>query len=136
MLIECALSKLIINEVRDQQIVTLREVSEPNREFPIVIGMFEALAIDRRLKGVEVPRPMTHDLIVSAIDDLGGRLTRVIVNDLRDNTFFARIEVEMPNQDENLLIDSRPSDALAVSVRAGCRVFVDEAVFKKVELSG
>ena len=129
MLVECELSKLIINERREQQIVTLREIADPHREFPIVIGIFEAVAIDRRLKGVPIVRPMTHDLMISALREMGGRLDHIIVNDLRDNTFFAELKVITDAEEKT--IDSRPSDAIALAVRADCKIFVDDSVLTK-----
>lgn len=133
MLVECELSKIIINEVREHQIVVLRELAEPHREFPIVIGIFEAVAIDRKLKDVPIPRPLTHDLLISVMEEMGGRLERIIINDLKDSTFYAQLEVH--RNDETILVDSRPSDAIALSVRSGCRVFVDDSVLKKVMMS-
>lgn len=130
MLIECELSKIILNELREHQIVTLRELGGAQREFPIMIGISEAMAINRKIHNQQMTRPMTHDLLASAIKELGGRLERIIVNDLRDTIFYAQLEIH--RGDEKILVDSRPSDALALSVRAGSRVFVDESVIEKV----
>lgn len=140
MLVECELSKIIISEVQEQQIVTLRELAEPRREFPIVIGMYEAVAIDRKIKGYKMPRPMTHDLLVSVLEHLGGRLERIVVNDLREDvhmqggTFYAELEIH--RDDEIIKVDCRPSDAIALAVRVSARVFVDESVIQKVALGG
>ena len=133
MLVECELSKVVVNEVRDQQMVYVRELAEPHREFPILIGIVEAMAIERKLKNQPVERPLTHDLVVSVIEEMGGRLERIIVNDLKEGTFFAQLEVHMPGRKEPLLIDSRPSDAIAVAVRCRCRIYVHEKVFQKAE---
>ena len=133
MLVECELSKVVVNEVRDQQMVYVRELAEPHREFPILIGIVEAMAIERKLKNQPVERPLTHDLVVSVIEEMGGRLERIIVNDLKSGTFFAQLEVHMPGRKGPLLIDSRPSDAIAVAVRCRCRIFVHEQVFQKAE---
>ena len=130
MLIECELSKIIINEMSDHQIVTLRELEGERREFPIMIGIYEALAINRKIHDHSTPRPLTHDLLASTIKDLGGKLERIIVTELCDSTFYAQLEIH--RGDEIILVDSRPSDALALSVRAGSRVFVDESVIKQV----
>jgi bifunctional DNase/RNase len=126
---EVELSKIIINETVDQQIVVLSE-KDGERSFPIVIGMPEILAIDRRLKGIELPRPMTHDLLASAIEQMGGKVGKVVVNDLVDHTFYARIHVDVKG--EKIEIDSRPSDALALGVGLNVPVFVDEQVFEKM----
>ena len=133
MLIECELSKVVLNEVQNQQIVYVCELAEPHREFPILIGIMEAMAIERELKKQPIERPLTHDLVVSVIEEMGGRLERIIVNDLKAGTFYARLEVHMPGRKVPLLIDSRPSDAIAVAVRCRCRIFVHEQVFHKAE---
>ena len=123
------LKRIVINEVHDQQVIMLREV-DGERSFPIVIGMFEALSIDRRVKGVQWPRPMTHDLIVSAIDHLGGDLQDIFINDLRDHTYFAKLRVR--REGELVEIDCRPSDAIAVAVTAKVPIYVAEDVLEEV----
>jgi len=127
MLVESELARIIITEASQQQIVVLREL-EGKRSFPIVIGIYEALSIDRELKGLRPERPLTHDLLVSVISEMGGTLERIVVNDLRDNTFFAYLEVKVDGR--TVQIDSRPSDALCVAVRTGARVFVEDTVFE------
>jgi len=127
MLVESELARIIITEASQQQIVVLREL-EGKRSFPIVIGIYEALSIDRELKGLRPERPLTHDLLVSVISEMGGMLERIVVNDLRDNTFFAYLEVKVDGR--TVQIDSRPSDALCVAVRTGARVFVEDTVFE------
>ena len=126
------LAQIIINEEADQQVVVLRELAEPNRSFPIVIGMPEILAIDRRLKGIELPRPMTHDLLENAIKQLCGQIQKVVVCDLRDHTFFATIHVKRDNK--VMEIDSRPSDALALVAGLKTPLFVEDQVFEKLSL--
>lgn len=126
------LAQIVINEEADQQIVVLRELTEPKRSFPIVIGMSEVLAIDRRLKGIELPRPMTHDLLENVIDELGGDIEKVVVCDLRDHTFFAMIHVLQ--DDEIIEIDSRPSDALALAAGLDVPLFVEDSIFDLLEL--
>jgi bifunctional DNase/RNase len=125
------LAQIVINEEADQQIIVLRELAEPKRSFPIVIGMSEVLAIDRRLKGIELPRPLTHDLLVQIIGQLGGVIQKVVVCDLREHTFFATIYVLQDG--ETIEIDSRPSDALALAAGLDIPVFVEEQVFEKLE---
>ena len=129
--VEVELSKIIINEKVDQQIIVLKEI-QGDRSFPIVIGMPEILAIDRRLKGIELPRPMTHDLLENAIQQLGGVVEKVVVSDLVDHTFYAVIHVNVG--DEKIEIDSRPSDALALGAGLSVPVFVDDQVFEKMEM--
>ena len=126
------LAQIIINEEADQQVVVLRELAEPKRSFPIVIGMPEILAIDRRLKGVELPRPMTHDLLADAIEELGGEIQKVVVCDLREHTFFAKIHIIQ--DDEEIEIDSRPSDALALVAGFNVPLFVEDQVFEKLQM--
>src|SRR3954468_18375152 len=83
------LKRIIINEVHDQQVIMLREI-DGERSFPIVIGIFEATSIDRRVKGLPSPRPLTHDLVTSVIDQMGGELRDVFISELRDHTYFAK----------------------------------------------
>ena len=107
------LSRIIISEINDQQVIYLKEV-DGNRQFPILIGIFEATSIDRRVKGYESPRPLTHDLLVQAVEALGAELDSVVINELRDHTYFAHLRVKQDG--EIVEIDSRPSDAIAVAV--------------------
>ena len=127
--IQVELSKLVINESVAQQVIVLKEV-DGERFFPIVIGMPEILAIDRRIKGQKFPRPLTHDLIVNAINKLGGSLEKIVITDLDNHTFYANICVRVDGK--LVMIDSRPSDALAVSAGMNIPIYVDETVFRKV----
>ena len=127
--IEVELSKIIINEASDQQIIVLKE-HLGSRSFPIVIGIVEIFAIDRRLKGILPPRPMTHDLLDSVITNLGARVEKIVINDLRNHTFYAKIVL---NLDGRIIeVDSRPSDAIALGAASGAPIFVAEQVFEKV----
>src|SRR5262249_56408913 len=81
--VQMELKRIIISEIHEQQVITLKEV-DGDRSFPIVIGIFEATSIDRRVKGIANPRPLTHDLVASAVESLGGELQDVFVNDLRE----------------------------------------------------
>jgi len=123
------LARIVINEQSPEQVIVLREKGG-SRQFPIVIGIFEAWAIDRKVKELDMPRPMTHDLLANAITELGGRLERVVINDLEGNTFYARLVVQQDGK--TLAIDCRPSDAVALAVRAGVPIFVDQQVFEKL----
>ena len=127
--IEVELSKIIINEAADQQVIVLKE-KNGERNFPIVIGMRENLAIDRRLKGIELPRPMTHDLLANTIRDMGGQVEKIVICDLREHTFFACLYVKADGK--TIEIDSRPSDAIALSVGIKAPIFVHQQVFDKM----
>lgn len=129
--IEVELSRIIINETADQQIIVLKEI-DGDRSFPVVIGMNEILAIDRRLKNIEFPRPMTHDLLGNVIEALGGEIDRIVINDLRNHTFYAMIYIEM--EDEVVEVDSRPSDAIALASGLDVPIFVEEQVFEKLQM--
>jgi bifunctional DNase/RNase len=123
------LHKIMIAETRTDQIVTLREVGGI-REFPIVIGIFEAIAIDRRLREEVVPRPLTHDLLSNVIERFGGELLNIVVTDYIEGTYFAKLDIL--SREEHLFIDCRPSDAIALAIRAGAAIFVEPVVLEKV----
>jgi bifunctional DNase/RNase len=125
------LSRIIISEINEQQVIYLKEV-DGDRQFPILIGIFEATSIDRRVKAYRAPRPLTHDLLVNIVEALGGNLDSVVISELRDHTYFAKLRVM---QDGELLeIDSRPSDAIAVAVTCDppLPIFVAEEVLDEV----
>ncbi len=92
MLVQMSLVRIIVSEINDQQVIFLREV-EGSRSFPILIGLFEATSIDRRVRGEIPPRPLTHDLLKSAIELLGGDVQDVVITNLQDHTYFASIRV-------------------------------------------
>ena len=129
MSVQMELHKIIISELQEQQIIMLKEV-DGERVFPIVIGNPEALAIDRRLKGVPTPRPMTHDLLARVIDQLGGSIEQIEINDLENHTFFARIHIRQDGR--TIEIDSRPSDAIALGIATSVPIFVAEHVLDEV----
>ena len=129
MSIQMELSKIIISEMQDQQIIVLKEV-DGDRKFPIVIGSGEAYAIDRRLKGILHPRPLTHDLLASVIEQMGGAIERIEINNLQDHTFFARIHIRQNGT--TVKVDSRPSDAIAVAVTVDVPIYVAEEVLNEV----
>ncbi|MFQ5771061.1 MAG: bifunctional nuclease family protein [bacterium] len=126
--VEVELSRIIINEQSDQQIIVLKE-RHGQRGFPIVIGIVEIFAIDRRLKGIKAPRPMTHDLLDSVIDNLGAKIEKIVINDLRNHTFYAQIHLS--SNGRTVKIDSRPSDAIALGAASNIPIFVAEHVFDK-----
>jgi bifunctional DNase/RNase len=119
------LKRIIINEVQDQQVIMLREV-EGDRSFPIVIGIFEATSIDRRVKGLPSPRPLTHDLVAAVIEQLGGELQDIYISELKEHTYFAKLRIR--REGELVEVDCRPSDAIALAVTAQVPIFVAEDV--------
>ncbi len=123
------LSRILIRETNDTHVVELREV-EGSRVFPIVIGLHEAAAIERRLMGQQPPRPQTHELLDQVIAALGARLERIVINDLKDHTFFARLVLRRGQ--ETYDIDSRPSDAIALGVAGEVPIFVEDHVLDEV----
>ena len=129
MAVHMELARVLIRETDDTHVVELREV-DGERIFPIVIGFHEAAAIERRLMGQQPPRPQTHELLASVIEHMGGRIERVIINDLKDHTFYARLLVR---QDGKVLdIDSRPSDAIALGVATEVPIYVEDHVLDEV----
>src|SRR5215210_5161994 len=119
------LKRIIINEVLDQQVIMLREV-EGERSFPIVIGIFEATSIDRRVKNTPSPRPLTHDLVASVIDNMGGELQDIYISELREHTYYAKLRIRKDG--ELVEVDCRPSDAIALAVTAKVPIYVAEDV--------
>lgn len=126
-LVEVELARVVIHQKGDQQFIHLRE-RHGSRGFPIVIGFNEVEEINRKLSGLQTPRPLTHDLVGRLIKTLGWRLARVVITELRDGTFYAELTLERGG--ERSVISSRPSDAIALAVRYGDAVpiFAAEAV--------
>jgi bifunctional DNase/RNase len=129
MSVQMELHKIIISEMQEQQIIVLKEV-DGERKFPIVIGNSEANAIDRRLKGIPMPRPMTHDLLASVIEQLGGTIDHIEITNLQEHTFFAAIHIRQNG--DVVEIDSRPSDAIALGIATSVPIFVAEHVLDEV----
>ena len=128
MLIEMKVFGLAIDPITNTPIVILKDLEE-KKVIPIWIGLFEASAIATELEKVSFSRPMTHDLVKKMLDVLGVEVQKVIINDLKDNTFFAVIY--LVKNGENITVDSRPSDAIAIALRAGAHILVDEKVIEK-----
>src|SRR3990172_420933 len=125
------LARIIISEINDQQVIYLKEV-DGNRMFPILIGIFEATSIDRRVKGFEAPRPLTHDLLVNAVESLGAEFQDVVVSELREHTYFAKLRVRLAG--ELAEIDAPPRDEIAVAVTCDppLPIYVSEDVLNDV----
>jgi bifunctional DNase/RNase len=119
------LRRIIISEVDDHQVIILKEV-DGDRSFPIVIGIFEATSIDRRVKGMHAPRPLTHDLITAVVEQMGGEIQDIVISDLKEHTYFAKLRVR--NEGELVEVDCRPSDAIALAVTAKVPIYVAEDV--------
>ncbi len=128
-MVEMELSKILITETGEYQAVWLREKGGA-RTFPILIGIFEAAAIDRVVREIQTPRPLTHDLMANVIEALDATLDRIVVNSLQSHTFYARLVLH--TNGSTLEIDSRPSDAIALAVRLGAPIFIEEEVLNTV----
>jgi len=126
--VQVGLARIVIQETCEQQYIYLREQGG-TREFPIVIGNTEAYAIDRRLKGYKKARPMTHDLLADVIEQLGGQLEKIVIHDLKNHTFYARLLVRSGGK--LIEVDSRPSDAIALGVASDTPIFVSDHVLKE-----
>lgn len=126
-MVEVEIDSIRVSLMSQQRIVILKEL-DSERFLPIWIGPYEAEAITLSLNEVEVVRPLTHDLLRNIINDLGAQVTRVNITELRDDVFYARIILQVNGQE--MAIDSRPSDALALAVRVHVPVFVDEEVME------
>ncbi len=145
MAVRMELGRILIRELADYQIIELREVLpetdtpltddeaferiENARKFPIVIGLPEAQAIERRLKDIPIKRPQTHDLLANVIRELGAKLKSISVTDLDDHTFYATLDLTTDSGQE-LHIDARPSDAIALGIAQGVPIFVEEDVLE------
>ncbi len=127
-MIEVSIDSVRVSLMSQHRIVVLKEL-DGERYLPIYIGPFEADAITIELQGVEVARPLTHDLLKRMIETLGARVSHVVVNDLRHDTFYARIILDVDG--EEVEVDSRPSDAIALAVRTKVPVFVAEDVMDR-----
>ena len=135
MQIEMTIKGLMIDPITNMPIIILRD-QEGQRILPIWVGVFEANAIALQIENVQTPRPMTHDLLKNVIDDLQGQVERIVVCELKENTFYARIYIHASKG--LLAVDARPSDAIALALRTGSKIFVEDAVIqsaRSVEMS-
>lgn len=128
-MVRVELARLVINERADEQVIHLREL-EGEREFPIVIGIFEAFAIDRILKDRLTERPLTHDLIGNVVAQLDARVARAVIDDLRETTYYAKLVLERGK--EEIAVDARPSDAITVALKVDAPIFVSDRVMNSV----
>lgn len=131
MLVPMTLARIVIVD-SDEEKMSMIVLQEQNgeRAFPILIGIHEAYAIDRRTKGVVVPRPLTHDLIERLMDRLECRLERIVISELRDSTFYAKLVLR--KNGEMIELDSRPSDAIAIGAGTEVPILVEESVLREV----
>ena len=127
-MIEVVIDSIRISLISQHRIVMLRDI-DGERRLPIWIGPCEAEAITIELQDVEIARPVTHDLLKNVVDEVGGTISHILINELRDQVFYARLFVDMNG--EMLEIDCRPSDAIAVAVRAKVPIFVEEVVMEE-----
>ena len=123
------LARIVISETSQEQILVLRE-RDGERQFPIVIGLMEAYAIDRRVKSITTARPLTHELLANVIHDLEAELDKIVIHDLREHTFYAKLVIR---RDGRLIeVDARPSDAIALGVAGDTPIYVEENVLRQV----
>lgn len=121
---------LVVDPISKMPIVVLEDLKS-DRMLPIWIGVFEANAIALRIENITTPRPMTHDLLKNILDELKIKVEKIVVNDVRDNTFYAMIHCRY--KDQIIAIDSRPSDAIALVLRTEAPIFVEEKVVEKAQ---
>ena len=129
MAVQMELTRIIMNENSDQHVIFLKEI-EGDRMFPILIGIYEATSIDRRVKNTASLRPLTHDLLAHTIELLGGDLQDIYINELREHTYFAKLRIR--HEGEIIEVDARPSDAIALAVTVDVPIFVDEDILDEV----
>lgn len=124
-MIELVLNKIKIDETRNDQVIVLKE-KDGTRLLPVVIGISEVNAIKLKLSGIKPPRPLTHDLVIAIIESLGSKLQKVLIDRLHNNTFYAKLYLAQNGKE--LAIDARPSDSVALALRAGVPIYVEEEV--------
>jgi uncharacterized protein len=131
-MIEMELNKIVIDEKRHDQLIVLKE-KDGNRILPIVIGLAEASAIKLKISGFQPPRPLTHDLLHSTIENLEASIDKIIIDKLEENTFHAKLVIKTSNGSFKT-IDARPSDSIALAVRAHAPIFVEDEIIKQSEV--
>lgn len=130
-MVEMELNKIVIDEKRHDQLIVLKE-KNGTRILPIVIGLPEASAIKLKISGFNPPRPLTHDLLHSTIENLEANIEKIVIDKLQDNTFHAKI-VLRTESGKIKTIDARPSDSIALAVRAHAPIFVEDQIIKQSE---
>ncbi len=131
-MVEVELNKIVIDEKRHDQLIVLKEKGG-SRVLPIVIGLSEASAIKLKISGFQPPRPLTHDLLHTTIENLEASIEKVIIDKLEENTFHAKLVIKT-NSGQDKIIDARPSDSIALAVRAHAPIFVEDEVIKQSEV--
>ena len=128
--IEVKIKGLMIDPISNLPIVILKQVDSDN-VLPIWVGIFEANAIALQVENINTPRPMTHDLVKSLLETLHAKVEKIVITDLKESTFYALLHIEM--QGVTLHVDSRPSDAIAIALRTGSPIFVEEKVLEQAK---
>jgi len=128
---EFVVDRVHLPESADLSSIVYLKEKNGDRELPILIGLSEAQSIMMVLQGIKSPRPMTHDLIVSLIKAFGLEVERIVINDLKDNTYYARIILSDESKNTMYSIDARPSDSIAIALRVRAPIFISEYVLKK-----
>ncbi len=131
-MVEMELNKIVIDEKRHDQLIVLKEKGG-ERILPIVIGLSEASAIKLKISGFEPPRPLTHDLLHSTIENLQATIEKIVIDKLEENTFHAKLIIKT-HSGETKVIDARPSDSIALAVRAQAPIFVEDEVVRQSEV--
>lgn len=127
--VEMELRRIIISEIHEQQVIILKEL-DGDRSFSIQIGIFEATSIDRKIKKIPSPRPLTHDLLCQTIHSLGGELQEIQITQLKEKTYFATLKIGQNGRVAE--VDCRPSDAIALAVTMDVPIFVFEDVLNQI----
>ena len=130
MWLEMKVKNLVLDPLSNMPMIVLRD-EEDKRSLSIWVGLPEANAIALELEKIATPRPMTHDLIKNILESVDAKVEKIVVNDLRDNTFFALIHLRLG--EEEITVDSRPSDAIALALRVGAPIFVDDDVVRRAK---
>jgi len=123
-----SLYQIVINENQPEQFIIIQEIAGA-RKLPIMIGIFEANAINMKVKGISAPRPFTHDLMASVISHLGATLEKIVIDKILDQTFHAKLHLRQ-RDGKTVVVDARPSDAIALAVRMGCAIETAESVLQ------
>jgi len=131
-MVEMELNKIVIDEKRHDQLIVLKEKAG-ERVLPIVIGLSEASAIKLKISGFNPPRPLTHDLLHTTIENLNATIEKIVIDKLEENTFHAKIHLKS-SSGETKIVDARPSDSIALAVRAHVPIFVADEVIKNSEI--